>query len=243
MAKKQDPIDLAKKQESTGLVEGNVNTVKTVSEPFDFEIFFERNKKVVVGAGVVLVVLLAGFFGVKYYLGEQNAEAQEKMFQAQFYFKADSLDLALTGKKGKSLGFLQVKEEYPYTDAANLSSYYAGVIYLQKGDFKNAIAQLNDFSSNDVLLQARAYSLIGDANSELNNFAEAKSFYSKAANYKPNKEFTPDYLFKLATASEKANDFPAAIEAYDKILKEYPTSDKVTDAKKYKAYLEEKAAK
>lgn len=241
MAKKQEPIDLAK-QAPTGLVEGNISTAKAVSEPFDFEIFFEKNKKVVVGAGLVITVLIAGFFVAKYYLNLQNTEAQEKMFQAQFYFKADSLDLALKGK-GKEYGFLKVKDEYPYTDAANLSSYYAGVIYLQKGDFKNAIAQLGDFSSNDVLLQARAYALIGDANAELNNFAEAKSFYSKAASYKPNKEFTPEYLFKLATAAEKANEFSAAIEAYDRILKEFPTSDKVTDAKKYKAYLEEKSAK
>lgn len=234
MTKKQETVDTT--------VTSKVETVKTVSEPFDFELFFEKNKKIVAGAGIAVIVLLAGFFGIKYYLAGENEEAQEKMFQAQFYFKADSLDLALKGK-GKDKGFLQIIDEYPYTDAANIASFCAGNIYLQKGEFQKAIDLLSSFSSNDVLLQARAYSLIGDANSELNKFAEAKSFYEKAAAYKPNKDFTPEYLYKLAVVSEKANDFQGAVDAYNKIITEYPNSDKANDAKKYKAYFEEKLAK
>lgn len=219
-----------------------VETATVVSEPFDFEVFYENNKGLLAKVAGAIAAAVLIFFGVRYYLSSQNEEAQEKMFQAQFYFKADSLDLALNGK-GKDKGFLKIKEEYPMTDAANLSSFYAGTIYLQKGDFKKAIEQLSDFSSSDALLQARAYSLIGDANLELNNFSEAKTYYQKAADYRANKDFTPDYLYKLAIANEKANDLAAANEAYDKIINEYPQSDKVTDAKKFKAFNEEKLAK
>ena len=233
---------MAKKIETIDPITKIPTTDSRVSEPFDFELFFERNKKLVVGIGAAIAVLIAGFFGVKYYLGAQNDEAKEKIFQAQFYFKSDSLDLALKGR-GKDMGFLQVKSEYPYTETANLASYYAGVIYLHKGEFKKAAEQLEDFSSNDALVQARAYSLTGDAYAELNNFEEAKKYYGKAADYKPNKDFTPDYLYKLAIASEKANDSKGAIDAYDKIINDFPNSDKVNDARKYKAYLEERSAK
>lgn len=230
------------KEEVLKTVENNVETVTSVSEPFDFETFFENNKKAfTIGAGAIAALLVV-FFGVKYYLGTQNTEAQEKMFQAQFYFKADSLDLALKGR-GTERGFLQIKNDYPFTDAANLSSYYAGVIYLQNGDFKNAIEQLSDFSSSDALLQGRAYALLGDANMELNNFTEAKSQYQNAASYKPNKEFTPEYLYKLAVACEKANDNEGALAAYTKIVDEYPNSEKANDAKKFKALTQEKLAK
>ncbi|MFN8436322.1 MAG: tetratricopeptide repeat protein [Cytophagales bacterium] len=230
---------MTKKKEEVVATEVNapVENVTVASQPFDFEVFYEKNKSLIGKATIAVAGAVALFFGGKYYLNSQNEEAQEKMFQAQFYFKSDSLDLALNGK-GKDRGFLQIKDQYPMTDAANLASYYAGVIYLQKGEFKKAIDQLSDFSSKDALVQARAYSLIGDANMELNNFADAKTYYSKAAEYKPNKDFTPEYLYKLAIACEKAKDNIAAVEAYSTIINEYPNSEKVLDAKKYRSLLE-----
>ena len=70
--------------------------------------------------------------------------------------------------------------------AANVSNYYAGVSYLKLKDYNNAINYLKSFSSNDELIQARSYSLIGDAYTELEDYDNAVSFFKKAVNYKPN---------------------------------------------------------
>jgi hypothetical protein len=43
------------------------------------------------------------------------------MFQAVYYFEADSLDKALNGD-GNNLGFLEIIDEYSVTDAANLAN-------------------------------------------------------------------------------------------------------------------------
>ena len=43
------------------------------------------------------------------------------MFQAVYYFEADSLDRGLNGD-GNNLGFLDIIDEYGITDAANLSA-------------------------------------------------------------------------------------------------------------------------
>jgi TolA-binding protein len=180
---------------------------------------------------------VGGYFAFNYYKGNQDALAQNEMFQAVYYFEADSLDKALNGD-GNNLGFLQIIDEFGITDAANLANYYAGVSYLKQGKYELARLYLEDFSSSDLLIQARAYSLVGDAFMEEENFDEAARFYNKAANYKPNKFFSPAYLMKEALAYEKLNQSDKAREAYDKIITQYWESPEYQNARKLKARLE-----
>lgn len=201
------------------------------------ENWLENNAKVVTGVVVAIAVLIAGYFGFQYYKSSQNEQAQEEMFQAVYYFEADSLSQALNGD-GNSLGFLQIIDEYGFTDAGNLANYYAGAIYLKQGKYNVARMYLEDFSSKDILVQARAYSLIGDTYMEENNFDEAAKFYSKAASYKPNKFFSPSYLMKEALAYEKANKIAEAKQTYDKIINNYWDSAEYQKARKLKARIE-----
>jgi len=129
------------------------------------------------------------------------------------------------------------------TDAGNLANFYIGVIYLKQGQYEDAISYLQDFSSSDLFVQARAYSLIGDASMELDEPQEAIKYYNKAANYKPNKYFTPQYLMKLAMAYESVNDYASAVLTYEKIMDEFSEFPDITDVKKYKARAEGLALK
>lgn len=201
------------------------------------ESWIERNPKTVIGILAGILLLVGGYFGYQYYKDNQEAEAQREMFQAVYYFEADSLDLALNGD-GNNLGFTQIIDEYGITEAANLANFYAGAAFLKQGKFEVARLYLEDFSSNDLLVQARAYSLIGDTYMEEQNFEDAANFYEKAANYKPNKYFSPAYLMKAALAFERSNNEDKAIAAYDKVINEYHDSPEVQEAKKFKAKLE-----
>lgn len=201
------------------------------------EHWIERHPKLVSGIAIGLLLLVGGYFGFQYYIDKQNVVANNEMFQAVFYFESDSLDLALNGD-GNNLGFIDITEEFGMTKAGNLANFYAGVCFLKQGKFKPAILYLEDFNTNDLLVQARAYSLIGDAHMELEEYDEAASFYSKASNYKPNKFFTPTYLMKEALAYEKLNDSAKAIAAYDKIINEFFDSSEYQKARKFKAKLE-----
>lgn len=200
------------------------------------EEFVAEHKVLVFGAVGVLALLVAGFFGFKYYKNSQDAQAQTQMFQAVRYFEADSLDLALNGD-GNNLGLLDIIDDYGISDAANLANFYAGAAYLKQGKYDQAISYLKDFSSDDLLVQPRAYSLIGDAYMEQKDYKSAASYYQKAADYKPNKYFTPEYLMKAALAYEKLNNTEAAISAYDKIINDYWDSNEFQNAKKYKSRL------
>jgi TolA-binding protein len=201
------------------------------------ENWLEQNPKIVVGVAAAILIIVGGYFAFNYYKNNQNDLAQKEMFQAVYYFEADSLNKALNGD-GNNLGFLEIIDEYGITDAANLANYYAGVSYLKQGKFELARLYLEDFSASDLLIQARAYSLVGDSYMEEEKYDDAAKYYSKAANYKPNKYFSPAYLMKEALAYEKLNQPDKARETYDKIIDEYWESSEYQNARKFKARLE-----
>lgn len=225
---------MAKRKETEELLE---NPEALAEKLEGAEHWIEQNPKIVFGIVGVLLLIVGGYFGFNYYKSVQDEQAQKEMFQAVYYFEADSLNLALNGD-GNNLGFIDIIDEYKYSDAANLAHFYAGVAFLKQGNYQAARLYLEDFKSNDLLIQARAYSLIGDAYMEEQNYQEAVTYYNKAADYKPNKFFTPAYLMKAAVAYEKLNQVDKAKEAYDKIINQYWESAEYQNARKYKARLE-----
>jgi predicted negative regulator of RcsB-dependent stress response len=223
-----------KKEESKDLLE-NPEALQEKLE--GIEHWAEKNLRLLAIVVGVVILAVGGFFGFRYYVDQQDGLAQKEIFQAIRYFEADSLNLALNGD-GNNLGFLQIIDDYSVTKSGNLANFYTGVIYLKQGKFPLAIYHLEDFSANDLLVQARAYSLIGDAYMEQKKYDEAARYYDKASGYEPNKEFTPTYLMKAALAYEKLNNIEKAKAAYQTIIDTYFDSSEIQNAKKYKAKLE-----
>ncbi len=201
------------------------------------EHWIEKHPKIIFSIVGALLLAVAGYFGFNYFKDSQDAQAQKEMFQAVYYFEADSLTQALNGD-GNNLGFIDIIEEYKYSDAANLAHFYAGVCYLKQGKFDAAVLYLKDYSSSDLLVQPRAYSLIGDAYMELQKYEDAVTYYAKAASYKPNKYYSPTYLMKVALAYEKLNKNDKAREAYEKVITQFWDSPEYQNAVKLKARLE-----
>lgn len=206
------------------------------------EQFIEQNRKVVIAVIGILAVVTSAVFLVRYYISSQDQKAQVDMFQAVYYFEADSLNKALDGD-GNNYGFLEIIDKYGFTETANLAEFYAGASYLKLGDFESAIDHLSEFSADDIAIQARAYSLIGDAYMELAEYRKGAEFYEKAASYKANEFLSPGYLVKAAVAYEKLMDFETASECYNQIIDKYPDSNEFQNARKHKARLDGLAAK
>lgn len=190
----------------------------------------EKNKSSLIGIGVAIVAIIAGAFGYKYYTSSQDAEGEKKLFKAVYAFENDSLSTA-----AKDLG--KISEEFG-GNTQNLADLYLGITLLKQGKFDQSIEKLKNFSSTDLLVQARAYSLIGDAYSEKKSYTEAIEYYQKAADYRANKFFTPTYLLKLATAYEANKQLKEALDVYTQLTEKFPQSAESVPAKKYKAQLE-----
>lgn len=196
---------------------------------------------------LVIVVIVGGYLAYNSFIKEPNEKkAEEAIFRAEEYFRTDSLDKALNGD-GISQGLLRVISKYGGTDASNRAELMAGSIYLKKGDFKNAIKHLDEFETSVDQLQARKFSLLGDAHSELgfasNNNGEkekAADFYKKAADQFPKDDVNaPEYLFRAGYLYESMGKNKEAIEAYKRIKEKYPSSQHGFDIDKYLARLGE----
>ncbi|MCS7005030.1 MAG: tetratricopeptide repeat protein [Cytophagales bacterium] len=197
--------------------------------------FLENNKKIVSAVLGGIVGIIATIVGYNWYVQQQNEEAENQLFPAIFYLEKDSLNKALYGDNNTTDGFVAIAENYSSTRAGNLANFYAGFIFLKKGEFDKAIQYLKEFDANDLLVQARAYCLIGDAYMEKKEYQNAASFYEKAASYKPTEEFTPIYLLKLGLAYEAQNNLEKANQAYTRIIEEFENSPEVEKAKKSRA--------
>ena len=197
------------------------------------ELFIEKNQKAIVIVLSVLIVAVLAFFGVKkFYLEPREANAQSAIFHAEQYFENDNFTSALNGD-GNYLGFIDVINEFGGTKTANLAKYYAGICYLNTGDFNNAINYLKDFNGKDVMLTSMALGAMGDAYMELDNVAEAAKCYESAAIKSANAFTSPMYLLRAGMAYEMAGNFQKAVDSYKKIKADYPTSNEGFSIEKY----------
>ncbi|MHA8066091.1 tetratricopeptide repeat protein [Aquirufa sp. ROCK2-A2] len=190
----------------------------------------EKNKSSLIAIGIAIVVIIGGAFAYKYYVSTQDAEGEKQLFKAVYAFENDSLSVA-------SKDLAKISDEFG-GNTQNLADLYLGITLLKQGKYDQSIEKLKNFSSSDLLVQARAYSLIGDAYSEKKAYTDAIGYYQKASDYKANKFFTPTYLLKLATAYESNKQLKEALDVYTQITEKFPQSSESIPAKKYKAQLE-----
>lgn len=197
------------------------------------EMFIEKNQKIltiIIGAIILVFVL---FFGYKKYVqAPKEKEAEAAMFNAEYYFDQDSVNLALNGD-GENLGFLDIIDDYGSTKSGNLAKYYAGICYLKMGEYENAIDYLKSFSSEDQIVSSMALGAIGDSYTQLGDINKGIEYYLKAAKNNENDFVSPPFLMKAAWGYEINNDWNAALDTYNKIKKKFPKSREARELDKY----------
>lgn len=197
----------------------------------------EKNQKYIYGVVGAIALITVGYLGYgKLVLEPKEEDAANEIFQAQSYFteatnspiNSDSLyNLALNGGEGK-LGLLGVIESYSGTKTANLAEYYAGMSYLNTGDFKNAISHLEKFRSEDMILSSLALGGIGDAFSELGQTSDALEYYKKAASNTQNDFTSPRFLKKAGLAALELGKKDEALKMFNEIKNNYQDATEAT---------------
>ncbi|MBD0366762.1 MAG: tetratricopeptide repeat protein [Flavisolibacter sp.] len=220
--------------------------VKEVRSRTENEVVVERakdfwtqyNRPILIACAAVILVA-GGYLVYQYfYRAPQEKKAVEAMFNAENYYRMDSLQAALRGD-GVNQGFLKIIDKYGGTKSANLARFYAGDIYLKQGDFKNAAKYLGDFKTDSKLIQARAYKLLGDAYAEQGKNKDALAAYKKAAHYfEEDEQNSSEYLFMAAYfASRVVNDKKEATDLFKELKEKYPRTERGFEADKYLAQL------
>jgi tetratricopeptide (TPR) repeat protein len=197
------------------------------------EDFYTQHKKNINTALIAVLVIVAGYIGYKkLYLEPRETEVQKEMFMAQKYFEVDSFDIALKGN-GTFKGFIDIADEYSGTKGGNLAHYYAGICHLRKGEFQEAIDQLEDFSTSNELIAPLAEGAIGDAYVELGDLEKGARHYGKAAKMNSNKLTSPIFYKKAGLVFEEQKNYDKAIEAYTTIKTDFPDAQEAQDIDKY----------
>jgi len=106
---------------------------------------------------------------------------------------------------------------------------------MKKGEFDQAISELDGVNVNDTYVQSMAVGLLGDCYSEKKDYKKAAEYYLKASKINPNDFTSPTYLFKAALCAEETNDFGKATELYQEIQNEY---DQFAAQKSIDKYIE-----
>jgi tetratricopeptide (TPR) repeat protein len=202
--------------------------------------FVRENQKSLLFIGAAIIALIVVYIAYqKLYLAPRETEAANQMYVAQEYWGKKEWDKALKGDASYP-GFEKIIDEYSNTKAANLAYYYAGIAYLNKGEYRKAVDNLTNYRGDDNMVAAEALGSIGDAYVELKEYEKAETYFNKAADKASNKFLTPFYLKKLGLVYEARNDSKAAAETYQKIKTDYPTS---AEAQNIDAYIARAQAK
>jgi predicted negative regulator of RcsB-dependent stress response len=196
--------------------------------------FWQKNSKTVLIILVAIIAIAGGWFGyTNYILKPKEEKAADAIVKVQEYFRLDSSNLVLNGD-GLNKGALYIISTYSGTKTANLAKFYAGVSYLHKGEFANAVKYLKDFSTDAKQVQLLALGNLGDALSELNQKDEAIASYKKAASiFETDEANSAEYLFRAALLSETSGKTKEALEIYKDLKAKFPKTDKGFQADKY----------
>jgi len=231
-SKPKSKVDKIEQQSTTAEVFNTLDERASKTE----EWAIKNQKYIFVIVGVVAVIIL-GKLGFDKFIAEPKAsEAMNEMYTAQKYFdqavngtEKDSLyTLALNGGEGK-FGMVDIVNEYGGTPAGNLARYYAGMAYLNLKDYSNAIAYLEDFKSDDIMLGAIAKGGIGDAFAQLNQPENALEYYEKAIAFSDNEFTAPMYLLKAGNIAMSIGKNEKALKYFKRIKDEFSTSTEATN--------------
>ncbi len=208
--------------------EDQANVAEALSKT---EQFFEKNKKQIVYTIVGAVVLVALILSYKAFIvAPKQKEAQNQMFTAERYFRADSFNLALNGD-GNALGFEKIMSKYG-SKAGAAVYLYAGICELQLGNNDAAIKYLEKYNGKDNIMSARAKACIGDALVNKGDIKGAVSYFKDAAKISDN-ILSAGYLFKAGLCYEELKQPKEALAVYQQIKDNYPQSPEGVEIDKY----------
>ena len=197
--------------------------------------WFERNGQAVFVVVIVGILVALGIFLYQRLVQEPaRVEAASEMWRAEQLFERDSFQVALQGRPGSVTGFLDIIEDYGSTPSGNLAHYYAGVSYLHLGQYEAAITYLDDFDAEGTLLPAAKAGALGDAYAQNGDLATAETYYAEAVDEADDNLVTaPYFIKKLAMLRERNGDKAGALELYERIRTEFPTSTEAQDISKF----------
>ena len=223
-----------------------LNMEGTISNSEEFLI---KNKNLLLGAVIALVVIVGGYMAYKNFVAEpKELKASEAIFKGEQYFGADNFEAALNGDSIGFAGFVKLADEFDSigfagfvkladefsgTKAGNLANAYAGICYAQLGKYEEAEKYLSKFDGEDQLVAPAVLGTMGNCYAQMGQLDKAAATLIKAAKRANSLSLSPIYLIQAGQILEKQGKNAEAVEAYKSVKKDYANSYQAMDIDKY----------
>lgn len=198
------------------------------------EAFLLKNKNLLLGVVIALVVIVGGYLGYKHFISEpKEQKASEAIFKGEQYFGDDNFEIALKGDSLGYAGFIKLADQFSGTDAGNLANAYAGLCYAQLGKYEDAIKYLDKFSGNDQLVAPAVMGALGNCYAQVGQLDKAVATLLKAAEHANSMTLSPIFLIQAGQILEKQGKNAEAVDAYKQVKNKYGNSYQAMDIDKY----------
>ncbi len=211
----------------------NNNEKETFDAAVKSEAFFEKNKKIISGVIIAVIVIVAGILCYNQFIGGPRQEkASTALARGQEYFNADQFDKALNGDGAGYEGLVKIADDYSSTDAGNLANLYAGLCYANLGKWQDAVKYLESFSpKSDAMVSpaaiealGNAYAHVGRIDKAISTLKEAASRADEKADKGTNNSLSPTFLLQAGELLESEDKTDEANKLYRDIKKKYVNS-------------------
>ena len=226
-------------------MEKNVEEKRTDNISFisKSEQFIENNKKLLIGIAVAIVVVVLAIFGAKKFIFEpREQKANEAIFVAEQFLAQGDFKSALYGDSTSTdrygVGLLQVIDKYGSTKAGKHAKYEAAICFLRLGDYEQALKYAGKYNGKDQLTPVINEMIKGDAEVEKGNNDAAIKHYNKAAKMDDNPITAPFALFKAGIVYLMNGDSGKALECFQNVKDNYPSSTLSSEMDAFIAYTQ-----
>lgn len=201
------------------------------------EDFILKNKKLLIGATIAVLAIIAGIIFYNNHKSAQLQAAQSAMQQPEYTFEqalemqgqnADQmLERVINGDSTGVQGFLRIADDYSSTKVGNLANLYIGLCYAHMDKWEEAVKYLEMFDGvGDFMISPAALGALGNAYAHVGQADKAVATLTKAAEQADNVVLSPMYYIQAGEILESQGKKADALKLYQKVkgMKSYSQS-------------------
>ncbi len=200
--------------------------------------WYEQHKKNIgIAVGVLAAIIIGSFIYAKN-KADNNEKATAALGKVYTYFDNGQYTVAIDGVPERNImGLKAIVENYGGTDSGNLAKFYLAGAYYELGKYDEALTFFQDFTATDPLMAVARLAGIAGCYEARGEYEKAAENFEKAALSYPKDVNAAENLNAAARNYALAGKKERALELYQKLKKDYPTTAFGREADRYIAQL------
>lgn len=195
----------------------------------------ENKKKVYIGVGVILALVVVGFL---YFSNKKakNEEAEVKLSAVISLYEQGKYPEAINGDPAANItGLNQIVNDYGSTESGETAKLYLGNCYFNVKDYDNALKQFDNYGGDNDIVKASCISGMGAVYEAKGDLKKAGEYFEKAASVNKGVVINQENLFYAIRSYTNAGDKENAKRVFAKLKEQYPKSKYINESKRFEA--------